>query len=142
LFVCDCLSFFSVEGHDLKPDCLNFTRDAVRALDALVADQGKGWDKIQADFGITFSDPVLDPAFWGFELAWGLLGGGGLCREETNLTAYDTLVKVWTDEYGKDFNSTYDPNNVWGLYSWLWYYQTCKREDSAQPLPLHPLLPL
>ena len=66
--VVDYTGFFGVEGHDLTPPCLDTTRQAVRALDALVADTGKGWAQVAADFNVTFVDPVLDTATWGFEL--------------------------------------------------------------------------
>ena len=127
--VVDYTGFFSVEGHDLTPDCLNTTRAAVRVLDALVADQVKGWPKIAADFNITFSDPVLDPAVWGFELTWGLLGGGGVCDATTVDDPYQKLVQVWNSSWqGYHFNTTYDADAVWQAYSFLWYYQTCVRQ--------------
>jgi len=119
--VVDYTGFFSVEGHDLTAACLNTTRAAVRALDALVADPVKGWAQIAADFNVTFTDPVLDPATWGFELTWGLLGSGGVCWQ-TAATPYQQLVQAWG---GRKFNSTYDPQAVWLGYSFLWYYQTC-----------------
>ena len=123
--VVDYTGFFSVEGHDLTPDCLNTTRAAVRVLDALVADQQKGWPQLAKDFNITFSDPVLDPAVWGFELTWGLLGSGELCGVQGD-TPYDKLVQAWNYQTGGyPFNTTYDANAVWIDYSFLWYYQTC-----------------
>ena len=129
--VVDYTGFFSVEGHDLTADCLATTREAVRALDALVADQQKGWPQIAADFNITFSDPVLDPPVWGFELTWGLLDSGSLCMMDAS-TPYDKLVKAWNREFsGYHFNSTYDADGVWQGYGFLWYYQTCVRHHSS-----------
>ena len=123
--VVDYTGFFAVEGHDLEPACLNTTRAAVRALDALVADEEKGWPQIYADFNVNFTSQ-LDTATWGFELTWGLLSDGELCMAP-GATPYDKLVAAWGKE---PFNSTYDPENVWSGYSYLWYYQTCVRQHS------------
>jgi len=120
----DYTGFFAVEGHDLAPDCLNFTRAAVKELEGYVADPNKGWQKIQQDFGIQLTSQ-LDAATWAFALGWNLLGYGGVCQQKTNGSAYDALASLWTKEYGRNFNATYDPQQVWPDYSWLWYYQTC-----------------
>ena len=129
--VVDYTGFFSVEGHDLTPACLNSTRAAVRVLDALVADQVKGWPQILADFNVTFVDPVLDTAVWGFELTWGLLSTGRVCRSVGD-SPYEQLVRAWDDSYGVwQFNARYDANAVWQTaYGFLWYYQTCVRQHS------------
>ena len=124
--VVDYTGFFSVEGHDLTADCLNSTRAAVRELDALVADPMKGWAQIAADFNVHFSDPVLDPAVWAFQLTWGLLSEGAVCRQQAD-TPYQQLVKAWG---GAAFNATYDAADVWRSYSYLWYYQTCVRQTA------------
>ena len=122
--VVDYTGFFGVEGHDLTPSCLNFTRAAVRQLDALVADSGKGWAQVREDFGVNITSE-LDAATWGFTLGWDLLGGGSICRQNRSTeTPYQTLARVWKSEFSH-FNATYDPRNVWQGYSWLWYYQTC-----------------
>ena len=130
--VVDYTGFFAVEGHDLTPACLNTTRAAVRALDALVADPQKGWPQISADFNVNFTDPVLDPAVWGFELTWGLLGGGAICRYRGGCDAVlMNLVKL-RGAARQLQHARIDPEDVWtGNTRFLWYYQTCTSDNHS-----------
>ena len=190
--VVDYTGFFGVEGHDLTPECLAFTRSAVTALEALVADQQKGWAQVQTDFGVTLTS-ALDAGKWGWSMgsdrrsraasihprvsphrlspsplppllslclslppsfcSWDLLGGGSICRQNRSTeTPYQTLARTWKQEFGLSWNATYDANQVWRAYSWLWYYQTCTEmvgqltqippSNVCPPSPRSPILSL
>jgi len=120
----DYTGFFTVQGRNLYPGCLNFIRTAVAELDKYLDDPSDGWKKVQTDFNIVF-ETKLDVALFAFDLAWGELNDGGICvlQNTTKVTPYQTLAQVFAGG-GRRYN--YTAESVWQLYSWLWYVQTCR----------------
>lgn len=131
----DYSAFFAVDGANMRPECLANVRAAVRELESYLETPSRGWNKVQSDFNVTFFNE-LDVSLFMFDLAWGSLSSGALCRANNATSPYNALVSTFQRQNrNRQLIYRYSAEKVYSLYSVTWYRQTCVCPPSSLSSP-------